>query len=209
MRKTNWLSSRRVNKALCGLSGCLCYFEGAYHGALGIVPRAHFWFFFLENQFSPETRTIDASFWRNPRSDSPWKRAILEIGLTLFLGSDSCSPYSHTNTDANHPYLVRDSVACANHNCVLAIVLFQNAENPLRESPKTNGMGPKFSAKLSKLYIQYLFSCEREKVIKWEKNHRRVQGGEDERETNGSVSLHKFLSAKKEREGEREIWICL
>jgi hypothetical protein len=83
-------------------------------------------FWFLENWFSPETCTIDASFWGNPRSSSPWKRAILEIGLTLFLGSDSCSPYSHTNTDANHHYLVGNSVACANSNCVLAIVLFLN-----------------------------------------------------------------------------------
>jgi hypothetical protein len=49
-----------------------------------------------------------------------WKQAILEIGLTLFLGSDSCSPDSHTKTHANHSYLVRDSVACANQNCVPA-----------------------------------------------------------------------------------------
>jgi hypothetical protein len=83
---------------------------------------------------------IGTSFWGNPRSNSPWKQAILEIGLTLFL--DSCSLHAHTNTHANHSYLVRDSVACANQNCVPEIALFLNAENPLQESPKTNGTGP-------------------------------------------------------------------
>jgi hypothetical protein len=81
-------------------------------------------FFFCENQFSLETCTIGTSFWGNPRSNSPWKQAILEIGLTLFLGSDSCPPDAHTNTHDNHSYLVRDSVTCANWKCVLQLRCF-------------------------------------------------------------------------------------
>jgi hypothetical protein len=79
---------------------------------------------FCENRFSPETCAIRTSFWGNPRSNSPWKREILELGLTLFLGSDSCPPDAHTNTHDNQSYLVRDSVACANQKCVLQLRCF-------------------------------------------------------------------------------------
>jgi hypothetical protein len=52
------------------------------------------------------------------------KTTILEIGLTLFLGSDSRPPDAHTNTHDNHSYLVRNSVACANQKCVLQLRCF-------------------------------------------------------------------------------------
>jgi hypothetical protein len=87
--------------------------------------------FFYENWFSPETRTIGTSFWGNPRSDSPWKRAILGIGLTLFLGSDSCPPDAHTNTHDNHSYLVRNS--CQIHR----IGKLDNADSVMRERRKS------------------------------------------------------------------------
>jgi hypothetical protein len=92
--------------------------------------------FFCENQFSPETRTIGTSFWGNPRSNSPWKQAILEIGLTLFLGSDSLPPHAHTNTHNNHSYLVRDSVACANQKCVLQLRCFWMRRTRFENHPK-------------------------------------------------------------------------
>jgi hypothetical protein len=96
--------------------------------------------FFCENQFSPEMRATGTSFWGNPRSNSPWKQAILEIGLTLLLGSDSCPPDAHTNTHNNNSYLVRDSVACANQNCVLQLRCFRMRRTCFENHPMKGNM---------------------------------------------------------------------
>jgi hypothetical protein len=94
--------------------------KGVYHSNLRIVPKGQFWFFLLRINFPQKLSKGSTGFWGNLRSNSPWKRAILKIGMTLFLGSDSCSPCTHTHTNANHPHLVRNSVASANPNCIPA-----------------------------------------------------------------------------------------
>jgi hypothetical protein len=115
--------------------------KGAYHRALRIVPRAFFCLFvridfpqntYHRHQFLGKSKDQFSMKTSNPRNRSD------TVSWIWFLPT-WCS---HKHTRQSFLSGMWFCCMCKSKLCS-AIALFLNAENPLWESPKTNGTGPK------------------------------------------------------------------